>query len=461
MYNQRLHFHFTGIGGAGMSGIAEVLLTHGFGLSGTDTKESEVTAKLRRLGIPVEIGHAAGHVPEHTSMLVYSSAVPLTNPELVEAKRRGIPVLRRAEVLAELMRLKFGVGVAGSHGKTTTTSMIAQVLERGNLDPTVIIGGQLKASGSGSRVGKGNYLVAETDESDRSFLLLKPTIAVVTNIDAEHLSAYRSLSELEESFELFVQAVPFYGLAVLCIDDRRVRELAQKYGRRKTTFGFSPDANLQPRHVRQTCGISRFEVHRDGELLCEVTLPVPGRHMISNSLAAVAVGLEFGLAPQQIANALDHFQGVTRRLEIVGEVNDIVVMNDYGHHPAEVRATLRAIREGWGDSRRIVVAFQPHRYTRTRDCFGEFLECFEDADELLLLDIYAAHESPINGIDGEVLFKAIAHKNKTFTPTNRDVLEQLTSRARPRDFIVCLGAGTIGQLPELLLERLRSDRKAA
>ena len=461
MYNPRLHFHFTGIGGSGMCGLAEILLNLGFKVSGSDLKPSAVTAKLETLGAVIRKGHAAENLPTGASLLVFSSAVTQNNPELVEARSRGIPVVRRAEVLAELMRLKFGVAVGGSHGKTTTTSMTAAILEHGGLDPTVIIGGQVKASDSGSRLGKSDYLVAETDESDRSFLLLKPTIAVVTNIDAEHLSAYKSLAELEESFEQFVRAVPFYGLAVLCIDDRRVRELATRYSLRKVTYGYSPDADLQPVILAQEPGKTTYEVFLKGEKLLKVTLPMPGRHLVLNSLAAIAVGLEFEIPPAVIAEALASFSGVKRRLEVVGSIDGVTVMNDYGHHPTEVRATLRAIREGWGTSlNRLHVIFQPHRYTRTKECFVDFLESFQDADRLLMTDIYAASEEPIEGVSGRSLCEAVVHPHKEFLGELDSVVPRLSSDLAsgdlaPGDIVLCLGAGSVGQLPEQLLEMLK------
>ncbi len=438
-----------------MSGLAEILLNLGFKVSGSDLKPSSVTAKLQTLGAVIVKGHAAQNIPEGASLLVFSSAVTQNNPELVEARIRGIPVVRRAEVLAELMRLKFGVAVGGSHGKTTTTSMTAAILEHGGLDPTVIIGGQVKASDSGSRLGKSDFLVAETDESDRSFLLLKPTIAVVTNIDAEHLSAYKSLAELEESFEAFVRAVPFYGLAVLCVDDRRVRDLASRYALRKVTYGFSPDADLQPVILSQEPGKTTYEVYRKGEKLLTVTLPMPGRHLVLNSLAAIAVGLEFEISPVKIAEALASFSGVKRRLEVVGEVQGVTVMNDYGHHPTEVRATLRAIREGWGTNlNRLHVVFQPHRYTRTRECFVEFLEAFQDADTLYMSEIYAASEEPLEGVSGRSLCEALVHPDKEFIGDLEGVADRVVPELRAGDIVLCLGAGSIGQVPEQMLEVL-------
>ncbi len=456
MYNPHLHFHFAGIGGAGMSGIAEILLSLGFAVSGSDVAYSETCRRLERLGAKVSTGHCAEHVPEGASLVVYSSALRSDNPEIAEANRRGIPVIRRAEVLAELMRLKFGVAVAGSHGKTTTTSLIATVLEQGGLDPTVIIGGQVKSRGSGSRVGKSPYLVAESDESDRSFLLLKPTVAVVTNIDAEHLSAYESLSELEQSFESFARSVPFYGLAVLCIDDRRVRDLASRYAGRKRTYGFSPDAELRAQSIVPSPAGCQFELWRQSTMAARVSLPMLGRHFVQNALAAVAVGLEFEIPLQDIVRALESFSGVSRRVETVGQAHGVVVINDYGHHPTEIRATLRAVRESYGEAdRRIWTVFQPHRYTRTRECFAEFVESFGDADDLVVTEIYSAGEPPLTGISGRILFEALAHPRKEFVADVGRVSEKLIDRLAPGDIVVCLGAGSIGSLADKLVAQLQ------
>lgn len=454
MYNTKLHFHFTGIGGSGMSGIAEILLSLGFHVSGSDIKDSPIVARLRSLGASILIGHRASNVPETASSLVYSSAVKLDNPEVQEANSRGIPVIRRAEVLAELMRLKFAVGVAGSHGKTTTTTMTAGILEKGGLDPTVIIGGQLQSSETGARVGKSDYLVAETDESDRSFLLLKPTIAVVTNIDTEHLNAYESFAELITSFEQFVHSVPFYGLAILCIDCPRVRDIYAKYTRRKISYGFSPEAVVQPVNVKERPAGIEYDIAVHGKVITHVSLPVPGRHLMLNSLAAVCVGLEFGVAPDTVASALNHFPGVKRRLEVSGKEAGITVINDYGHHPTEVRATLDAVRSGYGGSGKVHVIFQPHRYSRTRDCFVDFLKSFDAADSVTITDIYAASEESIDGVSSEKLCAALIHPAKSYASTLEQAGIEVSRRAMKGDVVVCLGAGSIGQLPEKILELL-------
>lgn len=438
-----------------MSGLAEILLNNGFTVSGSDLKLNAACKRLQKLGARICEGHRAENLADGASLLVYSSAVSPSNPEMQEAEKRGIPVIRRAEVLAELMRLKFGVAVAGSHGKTTTTSMTAAVMEGGGLDPTVIIGGQVKSIESGGKAGKGDFLVAESDESDRSFLLLKPTIAVVTNIDAEHLSAYSSLADLEESFAKFVSSVPFYGLSVFCIDDQKVRDLYTGYKGRKLSYGFSVDANLRAADLVYDKTNTSCDVLLNGEKLFRVTLPMPGRHMVLNSLAAVAIGLEFKIAPETIERSLAGFSGVKRRLEVIGEAGGVTVINDYGHHPSEIRATLNAVRNGWsGGLKTLHVVFQPHRYSRTKDCFVEFLDAFKEADNLILTDIYSAGEQEIKGISGEVLFDAIIHSRKHFVKELNSVPDGLVKDLEPGDVVVCLGAGSIGAFPETLLQRL-------
>jgi UDP-N-acetylmuramate--alanine ligase len=457
MYNPNLHFHFTGIGGVGMSGIAEILLGLGFRVSGSDLRLSPVCKRLEELGADIQIGHRAEHLPASASLLVFSSAVPEDNPELVEAKRRGLPVIRRAEVLAELMRLKFGVGVAGSHGKTTTTSLVASVMEHGELDPTVIIGGQVKSIGTGGKLGKGSYLVAESDESDRSFLLLRPTIAVVTNIDHEHMNAYGSFEDLEASFEQFISSVPFYGLAVLCIDNAVVKRMSDRYQGRKITYGFSEEAELRATDLSFDEGRTSFSVCYAGKELGEFRLNMPGRHLVANSLAAIAVGLEFGVDVERIKASLTGFGGVKRRLEVVGSSDGVTVINDYGHHPTEIRATVSAVREGWKKSmRKLHVVFQPHRYSRTKDCFAEFCSAFHGCDHLYVSDIYAAGEKPLDGVSSERLCSEITEPPETqYIADLSDVPQALRATVREGDVILCLGAGSIGGHAETLLTELQ------
>lgn len=455
MYNPALHFHFIGIGGSGMSGLAEILLTSGFKVSGSDIKESDVSRRLQSLGAQVFIGHAASNIPASASLVVYSSAVVSTNPEMREAKRRKLPVVRRAEVLAELMRLKFGVGVAGSHGKTTTTSMCGTILDAAKLDPTVVIGGQVKNLGTGGRLGKGEFLVAETDESDRSFLLLKPTVAIVTNIDDEHMNAYRSRRDLEDSFRRFVDSVPFYGLAILCIDDPVVRQIADDCKRRVLRYGFAAEAELRATNIVAGRHGMDFNVSYRGANLGVFQLPMFGRHLVQNSLAAIGVALEFGIPVDVIREALRSFGGVKRRLEVMGVAGGVTVMNDYGHHPTEIKATLRAIKECFGDSiERLIVLFQPHRYSRTKTCWEDFLGCFDDADLLMVSDIYAASEQPLEGVSGESLCAAIRHAAKHFVGDIEGAGEEVSKVASPKDLILCLGAGSVGSLPERILQAL-------
>jgi UDP-N-acetylmuramate--alanine ligase len=459
MYNPRLHFHFIGIGGSGMSGLAEILLTSGFQVSGSDVRTSDICARLESLGAKIYIGHAASNVPASASLVVYSSAVLMTNPEVREAKRRKLPIVRRAEVLAELMRLKFGVGVAGSHGKTTTTSMTATILDAGGLDPTVVIGGQVKTLGTGGRLGQGEYLVAETDESDRSFLLMKPTVAIVTNIDDEHMNAYRSRKDLEDSFRKFVDSVPFYGLAILCVDDPVVRQIAKECKRRVLTYGFSADAEVSAVDIKPSRAGMEFGLVYRGAHLGTFHLPMFGRHLVQNCLAAIGVGLEFGLSIETVRQALASFGGVKRRLEVIGTANAVTVMNDYGHHPTEIRATLRAIRECFGDSiNRLLVVFQPHRYTRTQMCWGEYLSAFTEADHVIMTEVYAASEEPIVGVSGEALVAELHHSSKEFCADIERVSEVLPEKLHPKDLVLCLGAGSVGSLPEKLLAALTGSK---
>lgn len=440
-----------------MSGLAEILLTSGFKVSGSDIKRSDVTQRLETLGASIAVGHAAVNVPQGASMVVYSSAVTMSNPEIREAKRRSIPVVRRAEVLAELMRLKFGVGVAGSHGKTTTTSMTATILDAGGLDPTVVIGGQVTTLGTGGRLGRGEYLVAETDESDRSFLLMKPTVAIVTNIDDEHMNAYRSRRDLEDSFRRFVESVPFYGLSVLCIDDPVVRQIAQQSTRRVITYGFADGADLTAVDVVARPRGMEFSLIYRGAHMGRCTLPMLGRHLVQNSLAAIAVGLEFGISIDVIKSALAAFGGVKRRLEIIDTVDGVTVMNDYGHHPTEIRATLRAIKECFADSmKRLVVVFQPHRYTRTQLCWNDLLQAFSDADRLVLAEIYAASEEPIVGVSGEGLLRELVHPSKEFCAQFDEIPRLLVDKVQAGDLVLFLGAGPVGALPERFISAMKS-----
>ena len=459
--------HFVGIGGIGMSGIAEVLANLGYEVTGSDAKGSDVTARLSQLGVQVHIGHDAAHVGP-ADVVVVSSAIGAANPELVEAKRRRIPVIPRAEMLAELMRLRYGIAIAGAHGKTTTTSMVALVLERAGLDPTAVIGGRLSAFGSNARLGRGAPMVVEADESDRSFLTLSPAIALVTNIDREHMDAYGSWQALKDAFLQFINKVPFHGAAVLCVDDEPVRELLPRTSRRVITYGFvDASGSVQPdiaaEHMRLEPFASRCIVSRvtEGvrETLGEMTVAVPGRHNLLNALGAVAIGIELQVPFTRIASALAEFTGAERRFQVRGERHGVMVVDDYGHHPTEIRATLAAAKLGSG-GRRIVVLFQPHRYTRTHDLMQEFARSFNNADVLFITDIYAASEDPIEGVTAEALTAAIkrfGHKDVNYIGPLDNAAASLREHVQSGDLVLTLGAGTVNRVSEQLLSLLREQ----
>ena len=460
MLGRTRRVHFVGIAGIGMSGIAELLANLGYVVSGSDVRRSDVTARLEQsFGVMVYEGHKAQQV-SGVDVVVYSSAVRPTNPEIVEARARGIPVIPRAEMLAELMRLRFSIAVAGSHGKTTTTSMIALVLERAGLDPTAVIGGRLSAFGSNARLGQGDFMVAEADESDRSFLKLWPSIAVVTNIDDEHMESYGNLAALQDAFVEFVNKVPFYGATVACADDANLRAIFPRVSRRLVTYGIDhAEAHLLATDVELGAFGGRCVVHRRGaagiETLGRLDLAVPGRHNLLNALAAIAVGERVGLDFDRIATALASFHGAERRFERHGEVNGVLVIDDYGHHPTEIAAVMAAARATLG--RRLVVAFQPHRHSRTAHLLEAFGPALRDADEIVLSDIYAAGEDAIAGITVDRLADAIrtgSGRPVHVAHTLDDVLAELMRIARPGDAVVTLGAGSIGTLPKRLTKAL-------
>jgi UDP-N-acetylmuramate--alanine ligase len=455
--NKKVKVHFVGIGGIGMSGIAELLLNLGYGVSGSDLKESEITRRLASLGGKVVLGHRAENVGPDVDVVVTSSAVRrATNPEAVAARARGIPVIRRAEMLAELMRLKDAVAIAGSHGKTTTTSLIATVLEHAGLQPTAVVGGKLNAFGSNARLGKGEWIVVEADESDGSFLHLTPTIAVVTNVDAEHLDHYGTAEALHQAFVDFADRVPFYGLVVLCLDHPTVQHLIPRLSKRHVTYGISPQADWRADEVKLSAFSARFAVWHRGKRLGEVALKMVGAHNVLNALAACAVAHELGIPFERAAEALGEFAGVQRRFTVRGEAGGILVVDDYGHHPAEIRATLLGARASF-PQRRIVCAFQPHRYTRTRDLMGDFATAFNDADVLVLGDIYAAGEEPIPGVSGEKLHAAVracGHRDATFVPDRAALATVLRARVRTGDLVLTLGAGDVTHAGEELLALL-------
>jgi UDP-N-acetylmuramate--alanine ligase len=457
-----VQIHFVGIGGIGMSGIAEVLLALGCSVSGSDLVRSDLTDRLERLGARISYGHDPDNVLPGVDAVVISSAVKFANPEVARARDLHIPVIPRAEMLAELMRMKSGLAVAGTHGKTTTTSLIAATLWEANLDPTVIIGGKVHALGSNARSGLGDILVAEADESDGTFLMLTPTIAVVTNIDPEHLDFYGTVERAEEAFLEFVNRVPFYGLAVLCIDSIRVRALLPRVRKRFVTYGLSSDAEVSARDLVVDGLTTRFIATRGGEDLGPVEIGMPGRHVAQNVLATIATAAEVGVPFATVVQAVASFGGIHRRFEVRGTVRGVTVVDDYGHHPEEIRVTLRAAREGLG--RRLLVAFQPHRFTRTRDLFNDFLDAFDDADLLFLTDIYAAGEEPIPDVSAAALARALqqrGHADVRMVPARSDLPVEIAREAREGDLVMLLGAGDIIKVgAELLAQLKRNGRRA-
>ncbi|MBW2269039.1 MAG: UDP-N-acetylmuramate--L-alanine ligase [Deltaproteobacteria bacterium] len=453
------HVHFVGIGGIGMCGLAELLHNQGYRVGGSDLRDGPSIERLRGLGVDVAIGHAAERLGD-ADVVVYSSAVRGDNPELLEAEHRKIPVIPRAEMLAEVMRLKEGIAVAGSHGKTTTTSLVAHVLGAAGLDPTAVIGGRVLASDASpttTRLGAGELLVAEADESDGSFLRLAPVIGVITNIDSEHLDHYGSYAALEEAFVAFANRVPFWGLAVLCLDHPGVQAILPKMTRRTVTYGFASQADLVASDVRSEGHGTRFAVRRRDTPLGEVGLPLPGRHNVQNALATLAIALELEVPFPVAAEALASFVGIERRFERKGSARGVALVDDYGHHPAEIRATLAAAREIHDG--RIVVAFQPHRYTRTRDLWDDFTAAFNDADVLLVTEIYAAGEPKLPGIETANLVEAIeahGHRDVHFVRDLEELPERVARIARPGDLVMTLGAGSISATGQRILAALES-----
>ncbi len=438
------HIHFVGIGGIGMSGIAEVLVNLGFRVSGTDLKESAVTERLRSLGIEVNLGHEAKHI-EGAQVVVISSAVREDNPEVLAAQAAKIPVIPRGEMLAELMRLKRGIAVGGSHGKTTTTSMIAQILSQAGLDPTIVIGGKLGILGSNAKLGKGDYLVAEADESDGSFLILNPTLAVITNIDREHLDHYKDIEEIRAAFVEFANKVPFYGSVFACMDDPNVARVRPLLKRQVRTYGTNAQVDIRAHDIHQDGFVSTFSVTAFGEALGDFSINVPGHHMVLDALAAIGVALELGVARDQIRTSLATFDGAERRFTRKGEKDGVLVVDDYGHHPTEIAATLKAARKGFPE-RRIIAAFQPHRYTRTKALLEEFSRAFFEADVVVITDIYAANEPPIPGLSGASVVKGLrAHGQREVhsIPKVEDLPEFLKSLTKEGDLLITFGAGTI------------------
>jgi UDP-N-acetylmuramate--alanine ligase len=456
MFAKIQRVHFVGIGGIGMSGIAEVLLNMGFPVSGSDLKGSAVTDRLAKLGAKIFIGHRAENVAG-AEVVVTSSAIARDNPEVKEAHSQRIALIQRAEMLAELMRLKYGIAIAGMHGKTTTTSMVAAVLAGGDLDPTVVVGGRVDAFGSNARVGKSKYLVAEADESDRSFLKLSPIIAAVTNIDREHMDTYRDMADVEQTFVDFLDRLPFYGMAVMCNDDERARSLIPRLSKRAVTYGTRNGSDFC---LRVTTAdkrsadepISRFTVDYLGKGLGEFELFVPGMHNILNATAAIAIGTGLDIPAEKIRQALQNFRGVDRRFQLKGKAAGVSVIDDYGHHPTEIRATLAAAKQC--AFRKVHVIFQPHRYTRTRDLMDDFAKAFNDADSLQVLDIYAASESPIAGISGDALASRVPAA--IYADSFDTAIAKVCENVKEGDMVLTLGAGSVSQIGPMLLEALQS-----
>ena len=446
--------HFVGIGGIGMSGIAEVLHNLGYEVTGSDLQNSVTTRRLEAIGVRVAVGHSPHNVAG-AQVVVRSSAVGLDNPEVMAATDQGVPVIPRAEMLAELMRMKQGVAVGGSHGKTTTTSLLAAIFEAGGLDPTVVVGGKLNSVGTNAVLGRGDWMIAEADESDGSFLHLSPILSIVTNIDPEHLDHYGDLEALHRAFLDFINKVPFYGAAVLCMDHPVIQGLLPEVSKRYLSYGFSSQADFQAVDVEVCEDRSDFAVIRHGEFLGPVTLRIPGRHNVLNAMAAIAAALEVEIPFPLVQQALEGFEGVQRRFTVRGEVNGVTVVDDYAHHPVEIRATLAAVREGYG--RRVVAVWQPHRYSRVQDLHAQFMGAFNDCAVLLVLDVYPAGERPIEGIDGETLVRELkhhGHKAVVYCSDGKHALDVLRAEVRKGDVVITLGAGDVTELSQKLVNAL-------
>ncbi len=456
MFGRIKKLHFVGIGGAGMSGIGEILHNLGFSISGSDSTPSEITEYLGSLGVRVLAGHSAEHVAD-CDVVVISSAVGEDNPEVKEARRRGIPVIKRAEMLGELMRLKFSIGIAGTHGKTTTTSMIGKILQQAKFEPTLVVGGVVAELGTGAELGSGDYLVAEADEYDRSIFAMFPSMAVVLNIEADHLDCYDDMDDLRGAFLYYINRVPFYGSAVINADDLNLGLIRENITRPYVTFGFSEDADYRAVDIKQEPGRSVFSVYRKDELLGDIILPVPGKHNVANALAAVAAAFELDIAFVTVADALLHFSGVGRRFEVIGEVNDILYVDDYAHHPTEIRATLATAKKSY--KRRVIAVFQPHLYSRTENFAEEFAEVLSHADWCILTDIYPAREKPIPGVTSEMI-KAIAEEHgwENFSYVGRKVnaAAEIRRVVKRGDVVITIGAGSITHIRSEVMEMLKT-----
>jgi UDP-N-acetylmuramate--alanine ligase len=458
MFSSIKKLHFVGIGGIGMSGIAEILIDEGFAVTGSDRAASDNTERLESLGAKVYIGHDARNLEPEVDVLVYSSAVAPDNPEVMEARHRKIPVIRRAEMLAEVMRLKYGIGIAGTHGKTTTTSMVSLILMEGGIDPTVIVGGRLHGlAGSNARLGKGDFIVVEADEFDRSFLSITPTIAVLTTLETDHLDCYRDLEDIKSAFIQFAQKVPFYGFVVLCLDEPALQDIMPKIKKKIITYGLNGQADLQAVDIVHKQNTSRFTVVQEGKDLGEIELQIPGRHNVQNALAAITVGLELKVPFEKVKTGIEKFTGVFRRWEVKADANGITVIDDYAHHPTEIRATLAGAKAGW--RRRVIGVFQPHLYSRTRDFYDDFGRAFFNADVLVVTDVYPAREEPIQGVTGELIANAAkqyGHKQVHYVPDKKSIPEFLRSIVLKGDIVITMGAGDIWKYGEEFIKTLKT-----
>ncbi|PIE75156.1 MAG: UDP-N-acetylmuramate--L-alanine ligase [Deltaproteobacteria bacterium] len=458
MFDKSYHIHFIGIGGIGMSSIAEILISLGYAVTGSDLKSNEHTERLKKLGGEIYIGHSRENIQD-ANVVVISSAVPSSNIEIEEALQRGIPVIPRAEMLAELMRLKYGVAIAGAHGKTTTTSLVSEILIENKADPTIIIGGKLKKIRTNARLGSGSFLVAEADESDGSFLKMTPSIAIVTNIDKEHLDFYNSIEEIKKNFLEFINKIPFYGLSIICLDNEYIQDIIPDIKKRYVTYGIQKQADYRAEDIFFEGLKSRFKVEYNNKILGEVTLNLPGIHNVSNALAATALGLELGISFKTIQNALEKISGVQRRMEIKGRFKDMILMDDYGHHPTEIQTTLKTLRQIFPE-KKVSVIFQPHRYSRTKALFDEFSRSFYECDELIIMPVYPAGENKIEGISNKTLsveIKKHGHKNVKPYDNIEEVIDKLEYLREKDSILLTLGAGNIYRIGEQFLREKMND----
>ncbi len=462
IFGRTRHIHMVGIGGIGMSGMAEILLQKGYTVTGSDAKEGDTIKRLRELGAKIHIGHDKKNI-EGADVVVFTSAVKAEeNLETKAAIEAGIPVIKRAEMLAELMRMKYGIGIAGTHGKTTTTTMVGHVIQDGSFDPTIMVGGKVHSfSETNAVVGKGDIIIVEADEFDRTFLRLTPSLAVITNIEAEHLDIYDNLEDVKNAFVEFANKVPFYGAVVLCLDDPNVRSIIPEIERRTITYGLTPQAKVRARNIEVNQFYSTFTVLNDGEEIGKIKLQAPGEHNVKNALAAVAVGLELDIDFKYIKSGLERFEGVFRRFQLKADIDDIMVIDDYAHHPTEVQATLKAARNGWKD-RRVVAVFQPHLYSRTRDLYQDFGSSFFDAEVCVITDVYPSREEPIEGVDGKLIAdsaKEYGHRQVHYVENKQDLPEKLKEIVQAGDVIITMGAGDIYRYGEKFVENLKSGIK--